>query len=132
MRATWAGVPQEIKDTAGPLLDKYAYLLPPWVRLLSVTYRADLEAFAEIESVTQYQRVNLTFGGQFLEAEDREWVVVHELVHTLLAPLERMWDEVEPLLTKRNRGTADRMFENALEESVSGLAHAIRRDACSE
>jgi hypothetical protein len=123
-------VPKELKDAAAPVLERYRWLVPKWVRLMSVTSKAELDARAEVESVMAYHRANLTLGGQLLDCDEheREWVLVHEITHTQLAPIERMWDAVIEMIPKKMRPAAERMFDDALEESVSGLAYALVKE----
>lgn len=130
MRTTWTGVPKELRDAATTVLDRYRWLIPSWVRLLSVNSQAELDARAQVESVMAYHRVNLTLGGQLLDCDEheREWTMVHEITHTQLAPMERMWESVLEMIPKKMRPVADQMFDAALEESVSGLAYALVKE----
>lgn len=131
MRTTWVGVPRELRDAATPLLKKYDNLMPTWVRDLEVVFDEEMDdAHATVLSDQVYGRVKLSFGSGWLTCDERkrEWVVAHELSHTQLAPLERAWEEMMEGLPKRMRLVAERRFENALEESVSGLAYALVKE----
>ena len=131
MRTTWTGVPKELRDAATPLLHAHKRLLPSWVRLLDVRFDDSMsDAFAAMESEQTYHRATLTFGGGWLTSDEqqREWVVIHEIAHTQLAPLERAWEAMTSALPKKMRTVADRMFDDALEEAVSGLAYALVKE----
>ena len=88
------------------------------------------DANANVCSEQAYQRVTLTFGAGWLncDAGDREWTVAHELAHTPLAPIERVFESFLLALPKRVREVFAKEFEEALEESVSGLAYALVKE----
>lgn len=131
MRTTWTGVPKELRDAATPLLHKYAHVLPGWVRLLEVTFDHEMtDDFAQVESEPSYQRVKLVFGGAWLDCdqEKRDWMVRHELAHTVLSPLEPVFESFLLALPKRLRPVFEKQYEEALEASVSGLAYALVKE----
>ena len=131
MRTTWNGVPKEVKDAAAPWLQKYAHVFPAWVRLVEITFDDEMaEAFAEVQSEPSYHRVKLFFGGGGLncDEEKRDWLVRHELSHTQYAPLERVFESMMLALPKRMRPVFEKLYEEALEESVSGLAYALVKE----
>ena len=121
-------MPKDLKDAAVPLLHKHGRMIPGWVKLFGVRYDDMMaDAHACILSEQNYYRATLTFGPGWMncDSEEREWVVVHELCHTMLSPVERAWEEWFATLPKKMKAVADRRFEDALEEAVSGLAHMI-------
>lgn len=124
-------MPKEVRDQAAPLLATYGWLLPSWAKLLAIGYSSEMmESYAEVSSEPSQHRVTLTFGGGWLDCDgtEREWVVVHELVHTRLASLERAWDQMATALPKKMQPVAEKIFEDALEEAVSGLAYALVKE----
>lgn len=132
MRTTWVGVPQDLRDAATPLLATHKRLLPSWVKLFELRYDdAMADANACVVSDQNYSRVTLTFGSGWLncDKEEREWVLVHEVVHAQLAPLERALESVMVALPKRLRQVCEKLYEDALEESVSGLAYALVKES---
>lgn len=131
MRTTWGGVPKELKEAATPLLAEHKRLLPSWVRVLDIKFDDDMtDCYACVQSELTGGSVTLTFGGGWLKSDEqhREWVVIHELAHTQLAPIERAWEQAMEALPKKMRALVDKLFEDALEESVSGLAHALAKE----
>ena len=131
MRTTWTGMPKDLKDAATPLLSKHGSILPGWVKLLTIRYDDDMVgANATIASEQIYGRCTLTFGAGWLnlDAAEREWTVVHELLHPQLAPLERALEEWLGALPLKMRAVADTRFEGAIEEAVSGLAYVLVRE----
>lgn len=128
MRTTWSGVPDELRQAASPLIERYALVLPDWVRLLRVRYNdEDAENYAVVTSEPTYRRITLTLGIAWLsgDPEEREWLIAHELAHPHYARLEQAWEELMEDLPKRARASAARRFDAALEEAVSGLAHVF-------
>lgn len=132
MRTTWTGVPKELRDAATPLLAAHARLVPGWVKLLGVRYDDDMaDAVACIQSEQIYGRCTLTFGPAWLNCDEaeREWTVVHELLHSQLSPLERALEEWLVQLPAKMRKVAEARFDGALEEAVSGLAYALVKES---
>ena len=135
MRTTWVGVPQDLRDAATPLLHEHKRLVPGWVKFLSMKYDDNLaDEYANACSEQNYGRASLTFGPGWLnlDSTEREWVVVHELGHIALAPLERAIEQVLEGLPKRLKQLCEKLYEDALEESVSGLAYALVKEGSVE
>ena len=131
MRTTWTGVPKEVRDAGAPLLAKYGHVLPGWVRLLEVTFDdAMTESFAEFESEPNYHRAKLILGGGWLncDQEKRDWLMRHELSHAQFAPIDAAFEYVLLALSKRMRVVVEKMYNDAVEEAVSGLAYALVKD----
>lgn len=131
MRTTWTGVPKEVKEAASPLLEKYRHVMPGWVRLLEVSFDDEMaDEFAQVESDPRYHRVKLYFGGGWLncDQEKRDWLVRHELSHTQFAPIERVFESMMLVVPKRVQKAFEKLYEEALEESVSGLAYALVKE----
>lgn len=131
MRTTWTGVPDELRSTASQLLDRHERLVPGWVKLLAVRYNSELvDCYADVSVEQSQNRAVLTFAGGFLDCDEqeREWVVVHEIMHMRLSPLEKAWDAMMDALPKKMRAVADKLFEEAIEEAVSGLAYALVKE----
>lgn len=132
MRTTWTGVPEDLRAAVMPLLQEHRRLLPGWVKLLGVKYDEDMtDAYASAASEQNYGRATLTFGSGWLnlDAAEREWVVVHELGHVIVAPLERAIEEIIAGLPKKLGAMCQARYESALEESVSCLAYALVPEA---
>lgn len=131
MRTTWTGVPDDLRQTATPLVDAHKRLLPGWVQRFHIRYSEDMtDAYAEISSEQDYGRVTLTFGSGWLnsDAPDRDWTIRHELSHPLLAPLERVFESVLLALPKNARAAWEKDYGHALEESVSNIAYALVKE----
>lgn len=130
MRTTWTGVPKELRETATPLLLAHARLVPGWCKLLTIRYDDDLADVASVSSEQIYGRCTLIFGASWLNLDEaeREWTVVHELLHSQLSPMERAMEEWLSALPLKMRKVAETRFDGALEEAVSGLAYALVRE----
>lgn len=132
MRTTWPGVPQELRDAATPLLEKHRKLLPDWVRVLTIRYDSEMtDAYAAVVSEPEQKRVTLTLSGSWAsqDAWEREVTVIHELMHTRLAPIERAFEQIVGLGPKRTHKHAEQLIDAALEEVVSDLTHTIVGEA---
>lgn len=125
-------MPKDLRDAATPLLDAHRRMLPGWVKRFTLKYDEDLaDAYATATSEQNYGRATLTFGSGWLnlDAAEREWVVVHELAHVLVSPLERAIEEVMVGLPKRLRQVCEARYDGALEEAVSCIAYALVPEA---
>lgn len=115
-RGDWT---EEVKAIIGPLLEEYAYILPPWVRQVYVRC-GDLENSTAAQTRVQYKHrwTAIKFDiAAVLQQRDRERrrIVVHEFVHALLDPMAGFVSSI----TKFYVGdTAEKFLDEEWEERL--------------
>jgi len=83
-------LPPEYKAAVEPLIAKWLWLAPSWVRTLDVHYdNSATEAAAWVTTNFDYRRATIYLTGGWLYEEDpeREYMLVHELCHLFSSPL---------------------------------------------
>lgn len=123
-------MPDEIRKAVSPLVEKWAWLAPSWVRSLCVSNDAAGEHIARVESQVRYRRASVFVSPHWLEEgdEEREHYLVHELCHLFQSPLvdwvsrviDRLADEGSQLAQELH----DRLAEHC-EGTTTDLARAL-------
>lgn len=88
------GIPDEVVAAAEPLIERYAVLLPGWLHRLRVAWNEGAEEGeqASVEAHEDYREAKIWLAAGFLAApaDERAEVILHELCHVVLAPLEQL------------------------------------------
>lgn len=88
----WHEMPREVREVVEPLIEQYEYLLPSWLRSLSISYGdSKVEgSVAEILTDTAYLQAKLKLTKNFLDDTvlNRERTIVHELLHVTITPVQ--------------------------------------------
>lgn len=123
-------IPPEYRDAVGPLLYEFAWLVPPWCRLIRVmnAVAAQNEETATMDLREEYRFARLTLTPWFLEGDPstRRRVVVHELLHVFIAPMaEVLFGLLEQTENEPLRGIVRNQWHKAMESGIQDLAYAI-------
>lgn len=96
---------------------QWLFAIQNYERSVVFKEEADGVSFADITVMDDYQRVQINIYPRFWE-ESREYqikIIMHELVHTWIYPIQRI---------------ADNLFEGKLE-TEEHIRHALERTVCS-
>jgi hypothetical protein len=140
LQVRYVGVPAEVKRTIEPIVTRYRASLPGW--LARITFEYALEAPEELSGAIaavvvkhEYRSANIAIYGTRWHAPDvdHERVIVHELSHCHVAPIERLAmsllermdesganDAADPLL-----GAMYEQHRVAMEQAVEDVALAL-------
>lgn len=137
MRIEWDNnVPAEVRGAVEPLIDRYLWLLPPWVEQLGLFWReGDGDASAATTHWNhKYRWGRIVFHPIFLTGDEasRELWVIHELLHLTTGEmvlfvdnmLDRLRESVEP---EWAADTLDEVWTGYVESATEDLAQAIYR-----
>lgn len=125
-------LPPDIKAQLRPLVAKYRFIIPAWLRTLTVRYQdniAGAKYVAEIEVLFEYRQASLMIVPLWREqdAAFQDLTIAHELTHIALAPMdawcktliENVADDVmRPVL----ESDWERMHEGATEDISLAVA----------
>lgn len=125
-------VPDEVRATVEPILDRWLHLLPTWVHELAVKYDPSNDNNALMGSEPHYRRAHLTVTGWFFraDADERDATIVHEFCHVPLHPLTD-WtrDLIERLAgdDERLAGWLRSEWQERVEAATCDMERAVRR-----
>lgn len=130
----WQSPPREVRRALSPILHKWLWLVPAWCRELHVSFENsdDADCPASLAAQPEYRQVHLYIHQGWLLEDDeaREFQIIHELCHVLLAPAACF---IEGVVTKvfntesAGKLVVDEQWRMALESTVQDLALAVRR-----
>jgi hypothetical protein len=134
MRRTWnRQMPAEVRAILEPLLDKWDFVLPGWCDQLILewdTVENDDESTLRCQPQEEYRQIRVIVFGQWLieQEENREEAVLHELAHTLSAPLlDHAEDMLELGKGKTDGKLLDELERRALERTNCDVTTALMR-----
>ena len=93
--------PKEILSIVEPLLTEFAWLVPPWCHVITVTYGVQLNAIMTCQLDADYRAARLNVGPKFLSIPDdiRRQTIIHELIHVFVLPIaDYAMDAIEKAL----------------------------------
>ena len=134
-RIHWtADMPPEVRKAAEPYIRKWVCLVPSWVLDLKMGVTWDeTQLYASSWSDQEYRRagINLCPGWLAEDEDSRENILVHELVHMAVGPL----DECAKSVVRHTIGEdnealytwANDQISKALEGAVEDLTESIHR-----
>lgn len=123
-------MPEHIRELAEPLLERYKWMIPPWIHTFHVQYEHG-EALA-IAMNPEYLRLTLRIGHDFyvVTPEQRTRGIIHEFMHayTSLQFMEFMdvLDEHSEL-SEGTHKTLERVMTQKMEMATEGLASLVLR-----
>jgi len=77
---------------------------------------------------TRYWKAEIQMRRGLLEERGRE-VIMHELLHVALAPLDLAADRIRELLKEKHQEHADELYCDAQEQVIERLTRALQRSA---
>lgn len=137
MTITWhRSLPPEIEAEVRPLVDRYAYLIPGWMRELTVRYAVDTpdgSYVADINIQPEYRQATLRLVPKWrdCDAAFKEQTIIHELIHLSLAPMDA-WTQTLITKTVPDEGLRDTLSEDwrrAHEGATEDLSIAVYASA---
>lgn len=130
-------IPGEVAAAVKPLVDKWAWLTPPWCQRLQISWDGagcDDGRIMDCSISYRYRRVKIIFYGGFLDVppEEREQCFVHELLHGFVGVLAEFAEElVDRLIPETEapkfRETCRMELDARHEAVVQDLAFRIYR-----
>lgn len=85
-------IEQDVKDILEPIVDRYLFLLPGWLKRIEISFMVPTIGGSESSAATtctdkNYRWANVCINGTFLlsDAEERRKVIVHEFLHIALS-----------------------------------------------
>lgn len=123
-------MPDEIRKAVSPLVEKWAWLAPSWVRTLDVSNETEGDYYARVTTNFDYRRASIFVAPQWLEEsnEEREHYLVHEFCHLFQSPLvnwiQRLIDRLAQEGTPFAQELHDRLAEHC-EGTTTDLARAL-------
>ena len=128
-------VPQEIQDAALPIVERWAWLIPQWCLWLSVgnTTRASEDGGCATNTTREeYRFARIMLTPVWLEENDRdrEFEIVHEILHIPIAPMhELMGAAMEKSDNEPYKALVEEQWRKAMEGAVQDLAYALMNRA---
>lgn len=127
----YCSTPEEIKQALDPLIQKWKYLIPAWCRVLEITDEVNPKkgTFATVYVDTEYRIARIAFTILFLSEtpEQRERIVIHELLHIGAEPVGRILRDLfsTKLLGEEIKEFVEEQHRRAFEGMVQDLAISI-------
>jgi hypothetical protein len=153
MKVQYVGVPAPVKREVDQIVQRYKSAMPGWLNHVLIEYviRAEVGepgdgAIAMIDVKYEYRYATIRICGDQWERPgvDKERVIVHELCHCLVAPIEKLAhslldardetganDPADPLLEAMYEQTRMAM-ESSVEDTAQALVAAWRAGNRSE
>lgn len=126
-------VSPEVRNAIEPHIVRWAFLVPAWCQEVDVHWDdGDSGGSLRMDTSYEYRRADLFVLPNFLscEPDHRETDVVHELLHIVTAPIDRVAQDFRDVLVKDNKSLkpfADEMIRRAIESVTCDLTQLIRR-----
>jgi len=130
MKIVWREVPPEVRNRAEPLLKRWRGLIPGWCERLTVFYKQDEGNIASMNSRPEYRRATLLLHGSFLDDDDNEDTIIHELAHIAFEPVRDVWLSTLSNALKGQEAItnmAEEEYRRAMEGCMCDLAAGIQR-----
>jgi len=124
-------VPREIKGAALPIVERWAWLVPQWCLWLHVGNTTVLPenggyALSTTREEYRFARITLTPGWLEEAEREREFGIVHELLHIPIAPMHQlMGTAMEKSENEPYKALVEEQWRKAMEGAVQDLAHAL-------
>jgi len=123
-------VPKEFQLAIEPIIERWKWLLPPWLHLLVVTASSDQEPSLSITVDYEYRWAYLYIHPGWIGGSDemRERNLVHELMHIHLARIHNMIDDLANRTMEEGsafRQWAENEWDKCFEATVTDLQHVI-------
>jgi hypothetical protein len=132
------GVPVDVKADVNALLKRYRCALPGWLKKLTVEYTIRPEAgleesIAAIHVMYEYRHARLRIHGcEWSRPDvDRERVIVHELFHCHVAPLEKIAHSLLERRAEANEAQGVDPLLEAMYEQVRIAMESVVEDCCT-
>lgn len=125
----------EVKKAAEKLCKAWVPILPLWLARLTLDYKQDDDDTGNMMGAcsvnADYREATVYLLGKWLEeqAPRREWVVVHEYAHVLLAPITDWVDQfIEGLTIEAGaKSLFKKQYESTVERTVTDIADSFIR-----
>ena len=125
----WPDVPAEIRLALGPLMHRWAYLLPGWCHWVRIYYEPSDDGSIKNTAEPEYRGVRLTVCADWLHgtAERRNELIVHEFLHVPLAPMVHLAKELIHSLVadEKTRDVLNEQWRLAFEGAVCDLERIV-------
>lgn len=124
-------VPQEIKKAALPIVERWAWLIPQWclwLRVGNTTILPENGGYAMNTTREEYRFARIMLTPAWLEENDRdrEFGIVHEILHIPIAPMhELMGTAMEKSDNEPYKALVEEQWRKAMEGAVQDLAYAL-------
>lgn len=125
-------LPPDIKAQVRPWIAKYKFLIPTWLRCLSIRYQDNIGGswVAEIDVQWEYRQARLVIVPIWREQDEafQELTIAHELTHIALAPMDS-WTKtlIESVTDEPLRAVLEKDWERMHEGSTEDISLAIHR-----
>lgn len=124
-------IPSEVRNILIPILRKWVVLVPAWCRDFRVGYAPDqVSTIADMTSNYRNRWACLRLSGRWLSETtyEREAVIIHELIHINLEPIdEAVGRALEALPNDEMRDLCRAFYTDGVEAATEDLAWAFLR-----
>lgn len=127
------GIPPEVATVLEPIIERWKFLLPTWCQDLRIEWKPDLDGDIAETSIHYANRwAVIRVAAPWLDGEpaDRETVIIHEMIHVTMEPLQRAAFTTVDTLTEKDSPAyrlAERQIRDGTEAVAEDLARAMYR-----
>jgi len=123
MRVRYKELPDALDAEIRKTCETWRGMMPGWVDTLIVSYDdTDPNNYASASALFDQRTAAIAVHPAFwsLDERGRNLVIVHEMAHVLMAPLDQAVDTI--ITTKPKRATAEKLYADACEGFVNDFA----------
>lgn len=120
--------PPELKSALEPLVEKWTWILPPWVHELVLRYKSEGKVTASTHGYYKYRWQKVEFDTAFIMEEPiaRERSVIHEFLHICFREQHDALDILLNHVPEETKSLANDFLIAATEGVVQDLAEKLR------